>query len=133
MIRAACLHLSAGSLAWLAAACASVPAADSPATGPIPCNAVLVNAANYSDDLADQREQQMMVMRFASEAAMQAYIGETRRIRMEALRVNEALMEIVARRGGVADYTYIPSSELTADGAAQRIAAADACAAEALK
>jgi uncharacterized protein YkwD len=116
---------------WLLSGCAA-PSAAAPA-GPLPCNAALVDASNYADDLAEHREEQMKVMRFASEAAMNAYVNETRHLRMEGLRLNERLQAIAEKHGGTPDYTRRDFGELTAEEARTRIAAADACADEALK
>ena len=122
-------------LMLLVAACTS--AGLDPAFGaeprPVPCNALLIDAANYADDLAGKRDEQMMVMRFGSEAAMNVYTGTTQRLRTEALRMTERLQAIMERHGGQPDYARRLFGSLTVEEANARIAAADACADEALK
>lgn len=100
---------------------------------PVPCNKLIIDAANYADALAEKREEQMMVMRFASEAAMNAYIAETGWLRAEGERITTRLDDILQRHGGIADYHFIRFDNPVAEEAAARISAADACADEALK
>jgi hypothetical protein len=100
---------------------------------PVACNKLIIDGANYADALAEKREEQMMVMRFGSEAAMNAYIAETQRLRTEAERITMRLDDILQRYGGIADYHFIQFENPTAEEASARIAAADACADEALK
>lgn len=99
----------------------------------VPCNALIIDGANYADALAERREEQMMVMRFGSEAAMNAYIADTQRLRTEAERITMRLDDILQRSGGIADYHFIQFENPTSEEASARIAAADACADEALK
>ena len=108
----------------------SFPGRDLP---PVPCNKLIIDGANYADALAEKREEQMMVMRFGSEAAMNAYIAYTQRLRTEAERITMRLDDILQRYGGIADYRFIQFENPTAEEASARIAAADACADEALK
>jgi hypothetical protein len=100
---------------------------------PVPCSALIIDGANYADALAEKREEQMMVMRFGSEAAMNAYIADTQRLRTEAERITMRLDDILQRHGGIADHHFIQFENPTAEEASARIAAADACADEALK
>lgn len=100
---------------------------------PVPCNALIIDGANYADALAEEREEQMMVIRFGSEAAMNAYMADTQRLRTEAERITMRLDDILQRYGGIADYHFIQFENPTAEEASARIAAADACADEALK
>ena len=133
MTRSEVFRILAGPLILLAAACTTPKIAEVSAEPAVPCNAVLVDAANYGDDLADHREEQMMLMRFASEQAMQAYVGQTRRIRMDAMRMDELLAQIVKRHGSTPEFKYQAAANMTPEGAAQRIAAATACADQYLK
>jgi len=137
------LQVVAGGLALSVAACAS------PATGnadlarefpfpgqtrpPVPCNALIIDSANYTDELALRREDQMKLMRFASEDAMNAYIAETARLRGESNRITRRLDDILQRYGGIPDYHFIQFESPTDEESTARIAAADACADEALK
>lgn len=141
MMRLGALRALAGSSLLMLAACASpgagqlgdelpFPGRDLP---PVPCNKLIIDAANYADALAEKREEQMMVMRFASEAAMNAYIADTKRLRTEGERITMRLDDILQRYGGIADYHFIQFESPTAEEASARIAAADACADEALK
>lgn len=106
------------------AGCASTEAA--PALG-VPCNSELVFAANYLDDLADQRTEQLKLIRFGSEAAMNAYNDQTRHLRFEALRLGEVLVHLGEQTGLQPDYTSGSESQPTLQGANAVIAAADAC------
>jgi hypothetical protein len=143
MMRAEVFRALAGPLMLMLAACAS----PGPGSGdfedalpypgktlpPVPCNALIIDGANYADELALHREEQMKLMRFGSEAAMNAYIADTQRLRTEAERITMRLDDILQRYGGIADYHFIQFESPTAEEAAARIAAADACADEALK
>ena len=133
----------AGPLMLMLAACASAGASRSGideelasliAQPPVvPCDKRITDSANYADALAEKREQQMMLMRFASEAAMNAYIADTQRLRMESERITMRLDDILKRYGGIADDYYVEFENHTVEQATAWIAAADACADEALK
>ena len=135
MTRGRLLGALSAPLMLLVAACTSagLDPAFGAVPGPVPCNGLLIDAANYADDLADKRDEQMMVMRFGSEEAMNAYTGTTQRLRSEALRMTERLQAIMERHGGRPDYARRLFGSLTVEEANARFAAADACADEALK
>ena len=143
MTREEVLRMLTGPLILAMAACTSAGTAGgdlanaSPNPGetlpPIPCNALIIDGANYADAMAEQREKQMMVMRFASEQAMNVYIAETQRLRDETNRITMRLDDILEKHRGIPDYHFIQFENPTAEEAAARIAAADACADEALK
>lgn len=122
----ACLRACAGGLALMASACAGAPDVSQHA-GAVPCNAELLYAANYLDDLADQRTEQLEVIRFDSEASMNVYMDQTRRLRMEALRLGSTLYDLGDKAGIEPDYTYAKAQGMTLEGANAVIAAADAC------
>jgi hypothetical protein len=115
---------AAASLLLACAGCANTEVA--PAVG-VPCNSELVFAANYLDDLADQRTEQLKLIRFASEAAMNAYNDQTRQLRFEALRLGEVLVQLGEQTGLQPDYTSGSAGQPTMEGANAVIAAADAC------
>jgi hypothetical protein len=138
------LHCAlAGPLMLLAAACTSAGTGSGdlaealPNPGetlpPVPCNALIIDGANYADELALHREDQMKLMRFGSEDAMNGYIAETQRLRAEANRITMRLEDILEKYRGIPDYHFIKFKNPAAEEAAARIAAADACADEALK
>lgn len=125
----------AGAFLLLMSACAATPVTTDgvlvEADAGVPCNRLLIDAANYADDLAEHRTEQMMVMRFASEAAMADYVTQTRRIRLEALALGDLLMTLAERSGGTPDFTYRASANPTLEGATELFASAYACADEA--
>lgn len=126
MTLATCLRACAGGLALMASACAVTP--DAPLrAATVPCNAELLYAANYLDDLVDQRTEQLKVIRFASEAAMNAYNDQTRKLSMEALRLGSTLHELGEQSEIKPDYTYVKAEAPTLEGADAAIAAADTC------
>lgn len=131
MTRAGLFRALAVPLALILASCMSAGTGRTPA--PVPCNALIIDGANYADAVAVHREEQMKLMRFASEQAMNAYIAETQRLRTEAIRITMRLDDILAKHGGIADYNLNRFDDLSSEDAAARIAAADACADEALK
>jgi len=59
--------------------------------------------------------------------------GETQRLRAEANRITMRLDDILEKYRGIPDYHFIQFENPAAEEAAARIAAADACADEALK
>jgi hypothetical protein len=93
----------------------------------------LMNSIERKENIEKERKEQMKLMRFGSEAAMNAYIADTQRLRTEAERITMRLDDVLQRYGGIADYHFIQFENPTAEEAAARIAAADACADEALK
>lgn len=127
MSRTAALRAAASALALLATACVSA----SPARDAASCSALLMKASSYAEGLADARDEQMKLMRFASEAAMNGYMGETRHLRMEALRLDELRVALSRQADLEPDYVYEPVSQPTSEGVNAAIAAADACAAAA--
>jgi len=75
----------------------------------------------------------MQVMRFGSEAAMNAYVTETDHLKTEADRL-DAVRQLLADKGGnIPDAVAIIAGDLTDGHVANLITAADACADETLK
>lgn len=131
-------RFAAGAVAVLAASCSATPPLPEAApavsrTDAIACNAVLLRAANEADALAERRVERMMVMRFASSEAMQAYEDETRRLRLAALRMGAAMADISKAVGMEPDYRYEPAPAMDEEGVWRLIEAGDACASELLK
>jgi hypothetical protein len=119
-----------------ATACLLLALTGCASTGPaqplaVPCNSELLFAANYLDDLADQRMEQLQLIRFGSEAAMNAYNEQTRRLRLEALRLGEVLVQLGEQSRLEPDYIYAQALQPTLEGAHAAIASADACVAAA--
>ncbi|MBA4225998.1 MAG: hypothetical protein C0456_05135 [Hyphomonas sp.] len=131
-------RFAAGAIAVLAASCSATPPFPEAApavsrTDAIACNAVLLRAANEADALAERRVERMMVMRFASSEAMQAYEDETRRLRLAALRMGAAIVDISNAAGMEPDYRYAPAHAMDEESVWSLIKSGDACASELLK
>jgi hypothetical protein len=131
-------RFAAGVIAVLAASCSAAPTLSGAASAvsdadAVACNAVLLMAANEADALAERRVERMMVMRLASPESMQAYEGETRRLRLAALRMGAALVDISNAAGIEPDYNYELAPATNEESVWSWIKAGDACASELLK
>lgn len=131
-------RFAAGAVAVLAASCSATPplAEEAPAvsdTDVLACNALLLKAANEADALAERRAEQMMVMRFASPEAMQAYEGETRRLQLAALRMGAMLADISDAAGIEPDFDHELAPAANEERVWSWIKAGDACASGLLK
>ncbi len=116
--------------AFFAAIAMTLAACTAPAETPtaeIPCADELMSAAQYTEQLAEIRVERMKVMRFASEAAMNAYIAETNRYESEAGRFRTKLLELETETGKKAPYTEYDFEDLSEDTAALEINSADSC------
>ena len=98
-----------------------------PASGAFPCAAELASAAQYTEQVAEARAEQMKVMRFASETAMNAYIAETNRLESEAGRMRQTLVDLQKATGTMADYEILVPDGQTDEDVSALIAAADTC------
>lgn len=127
-------RFAAGAIAALAASCSATPPLQAvDRTDAVACNDVLMKAANEADALAERRVERMMVMRFASAEAMQAYEEETRRLRLAALRMGALAAEISDAAGIEADYRHEPAPATDEERVWSLIKAGDSCASELLK
>lgn len=125
---------AAGAIAVLAASCSAAPplTGDAPAvsqTDAAACSATLLIAANEADSLAERHVERMVVMRFASAEAMQAYESETRRLRLAALRMGTLLTEISEAAGIEPDHAHEPAEAADEESVWNWIKAGDICAA----
>ncbi|MFN4184638.1 MAG: hypothetical protein ACK4M6_07610 [Hyphomonas sp.] len=116
----------AGAAALLASACAGWP-------GTVPnaamCGGVMAQSAAYVSQHAAGREEKLMVIRFASEEAMNAYNAKTRGFEAEAAALVAGRDALAARydlTGDAQAYTFDHTTDEEADA---QIAAAKACAA----
>lgn len=118
----------AGAAALLASACAGWPGTDSD-TDAAMCGGVMAQSAAYVSQHAAGREEKLMVIRFASEAAMNAYNEKTRGFEAEAAALVAGRDALAARYGLAGDTQAYTFDHTTDDEADARIAAAKACAA----
>jgi len=70
--------------------------------------------------------EQLQLIRFGSEAAMNAFNDQTRGLRLEALRLGEFLEQLGEQSRPEPDYNYAPALEPTREGAHAAIGSADA-------
>ncbi len=132
MSPAADLRVFAGLLALLSSACAG-HSSGLALTDVQKCNLAVFEASQASLGLAMQRENEMKVMRFGSETALDAYVTETGRLKTEADRLGDVRLLLVEKGGDLpGDFAFI-IGDLTTEQVTSLIAAADACADEALK
>ncbi len=125
-------RLSAGAMVSVLVGCSS-PVAQAPAPELAACLAEVSGAASYGEGLADAREKRMMVMRFASAAAMQAFTDETLRIRNDAQAMRDLQEQLEERLGQSSVAAPAVQSDFSEEGATQRFVSARACAQAALK
>lgn len=117
-----------GAFALLASACMGEPEADSGAAA-MDCSRVMAESAAYVSQHAAAREEKLKVIRFASEAAMDAYNAKTRELEAEAealLAGRNALEGSYGLAGDTQAYIFNHTTDEEADA---RIAAAKTCAA----
>lgn len=92
------------------------------------CGQKLSEASAYARQHATWREKQMEVMRFASEAAMNAYIARNDYFEVKSTDL-AAMRNVIEARYGLADDTQAQVfTGTTGEEAEQRIAGAEACA-----
>lgn len=115
-------------LAFFTAACAS-PGTEPGRTEAGACANSLLSSAQAARALAAERKESMKVMRFGSEAAMNAYVAETDRLIAEADRLEARLTLLGNQYHIVPDARTIPADQLTAEDVEALIASADTCAA----
>lgn len=96
------------------------------------CRVMVAIGAQYNQLLAAERQERMQVMRFASEAAMNAYIAETNRYLDEAGRLNRLLDRFNAKHGE-GPIPPFRGEGATEEYAVRASANADECAATFLK
>lgn len=126
------LRVFVGLLALLSSACAG-HSSGLALTDVQKCNLAVLEASQASLGLAMQRENEMKVMRFGSEAAINAYVTETDRLKTEAVRLDAVRLLLVKKGGDLPGDVAIIAGGLTHEQATSLIAAADACTDEALK
>ncbi|PKP83029.1 MAG: hypothetical protein CVT79_03005 [Alphaproteobacteria bacterium HGW-Alphaproteobacteria-18] len=97
------------------------------------CRLLVAIGAQYNQLLATERRERMQVMRFASEAAMNAYIEETNRFLDEADRLNRLLVRFNAKHGEGKGLPPLLGNGATEQSAARASASADECAAKFLE
>ena len=115
-------------LAFFTAACAS-PGTEPGRKEAGACANSVHAAMQSSREFAFQRKERMKVMRFGSEAAMNAYIAETDRLTAEADRLEARLTLLRDQYNAVPDRSPVPMDQLTADDVEALIVSADTCAA----
>ena len=126
------LRVFAGLLALLSSACAG-HSSGLALTEVQKCNLAVLEASQASLGLAMQRENEMKVMRFGSEAALNAYVTETDRLKTEADRLDAVRLLLIEKGGDLPGNVARIAGGLTHDQVTSLIAAADTCADEALK
>lgn len=120
-----------GAATLLASACAGWPGAGSEAA--VACGGVIAESAAYVSQHAAAREEKLMVIRFASQEAMDAYNSKTRGFEAEAAALVAGRDVLAAQydlTGDVQTYTFDHTTDEDADA---RIATAKACAAPLLE
>lgn len=122
------LRACAGMLALLTAACAGTPELAADDDGLAACGGLLARNAAYVEQHAKTREDRKMVMRFASEAAMNAYDEVTDTFTVLGIDL-VAMRNVIEKERGLPDdtapYTF---HQTTDEEAGARIAEAKACA-----
>lgn len=116
----------AGAAALLASACAGWPGAGPNAAT---CGGVMAQSAAYVSQHAAAREEKLMVIRFASQEAMDAYNAKTRGFEAEAAALVAGRDALAARYGLTGDAQTYTFDHTTDEEAEAQIAAAKACAA----
>lgn len=117
-----------GAFALLVSACTGGPNADSSAAAR-ECSRVMAESAAYVQQHAAAREEKLKVIRFASEAAMNAYNAKTRELEAEAEALLAGRNALEARYGLAGDAQAYTFDHTTDEEAEARIAAAKTCAA----
>tara|TARA_R110001606_G_scaffold156361_2_gene299123 strand:+ start:736 stop:1116 length:381 start_codon:yes stop_codon:yes gene_type:complete len=115
-------------LAFLTAACAS-PGTEPGRKAAGTCANSVHAAMQSSREFALQRKERMKVMRFGSEAAMNAYLAETDRLTAEADRLETRLTLLRDQYNAVPNRGPVALDQLTAEDVEALIASADTCAA----
>ena len=120
--------VAGGAVGLLASACAGWPGA-SPDAAVTACGGVMAKSAAYVSQHAAAREEKLMVIRFASPEAMEAYNQKTRAFEAEAAAL-VAGRDALEADYGLAENTQAYTFDHTTDEEAEaQIAAAKACAA----